>query len=248
YAESMLSYVEAHQLGTLVGSTTAGANGDIVRFDTLAGFYVVWSGMRVTRHDGSPFHREGVRPHVEVHPTLAGLRAGRDEVLEAGLGVVRAAPVRYIGGGGGGGSPSTHTSSVLRSWQVSSRHCRSPRHGIEPSHASPARSRATQVSSWHRAHGAHWPSTHGSPGPGAATHCTAVGEHTSLIARHERRSGLHISPEADSLKQASEPPTLQRWPSRHASTSSQGCPLSERATQVPCVGGMSPPSSGGSWQ
>lgn len=99
YAESMLSYVEAHQLGTLVGSTTAGANGDIVRFDTLAGFYVVWSGMRVTRHDGSPFHREGVRPHVEVHPTLAGLRAGRDEVLEAGLGVVRAAPLRYIGGG-----------------------------------------------------------------------------------------------------------------------------------------------------
>lgn len=89
YAESMLSYVEAHDLGTLVGTTTAGANGDIVRFDTLAGFYVVYSGMRVTRHDGSPFHHGGVRPEVEVHRTIAGLRAGRDEVLEAGLRVLR---------------------------------------------------------------------------------------------------------------------------------------------------------------
>jgi len=89
YAESMLSYVEAHQLGTLVGTTTAGANGDIVRFDTLAGFFVVYSGMRVTRHDGSPFHHGGVQPELEVHRTIAGLRAGRDEVLEAGLRVVR---------------------------------------------------------------------------------------------------------------------------------------------------------------
>lgn len=91
YAESMLSYVEAHELGTLVGTTTAGANGDIVRFDTLAGFYVIYSGMRVTRHDGSPFHHDGVRPQLEVHRTIEGLRAGRDEVLEAGLGVVREA-------------------------------------------------------------------------------------------------------------------------------------------------------------
>ena len=89
YAESMLSYVESHDLGTLVGQASAGANGDIVRYDTLGGFFVIYSGMRVTRHDGSPFHRGGVHPDLEVHPTIAGLRAGRDEVLEAGLGVVR---------------------------------------------------------------------------------------------------------------------------------------------------------------
>ncbi|MCH9682745.1 MAG: hypothetical protein K0V04_15020 [Deltaproteobacteria bacterium] len=89
YGESMLSYVEAHHLGTLVGTTTAGANGDIVRFDTVAGFYVIYSGMRVTRHDGSPFHRGGVAPNVEIHRTVEGLRQGNDEVLEAGLDVVR---------------------------------------------------------------------------------------------------------------------------------------------------------------
>ena len=43
--------------------------------------------MRVTRHDGrSPHHLVGVTPDVPVAPTLAGLRAGRDEVLERGAG------------------------------------------------------------------------------------------------------------------------------------------------------------------
>ena len=89
FAESVLGYVEAHDLGTLVGSATAGANGDIVRVDTLAGFFVVFTGMKVTRHDGSRFHVEGVQPRVAVAPSRRGLRAGVDEVLEAGLARVR---------------------------------------------------------------------------------------------------------------------------------------------------------------
>ncbi len=89
YAESILSYVQTHNLGTLVGSPTAGANGDIVRHDTLGGFYVVFSGMRVTRHDGTPFHNDGVTPDVETKPTLPGIAEGRDEVLERGLDVLR---------------------------------------------------------------------------------------------------------------------------------------------------------------
>ena len=89
YAESILAYVKTHGLGTLVGTATAGANGDIVRHDTLGGFYIVFSGMRVTRHDGTPFHNEGVQPDVTVLPTRAGIEAGRDEVLERGLEVLR---------------------------------------------------------------------------------------------------------------------------------------------------------------
>jgi hypothetical protein len=91
FAESVLMYVEAHDLGTLVGSPSAGADGDIVRVDTLGGFFVVFTGMKVTRHDGSRLHVEGVQPEVAVTPTRAGLRAGRDEVLDAGLARVRAA-------------------------------------------------------------------------------------------------------------------------------------------------------------
>lgn len=91
YAESILAYVKTHHLGTLIGSATAGANGDIVRHDSLAGFYVVFSGMRVTRHDGTVFHNEGVTPDLQRAPTLKGIAQGHDEVLDAGLAEVRRA-------------------------------------------------------------------------------------------------------------------------------------------------------------
>ncbi len=90
YSESVLSYVEAHDLGTIVGEEpSAGANGDIVRVDSLAGFFVVFSGMRVTRHDGRPFHVQGVAPQVEVTRTIEGLRAGKDEILDEALRLLR---------------------------------------------------------------------------------------------------------------------------------------------------------------
>jgi Peptidase family S41 len=85
YAESVMGYVGDAKLGTIVGSTTAGTNGNVASFPTPGGFSVGFTGMRVTRHDGrSPFHLVGVPPDVAVAPTIAGLRAGRDEVLERG--------------------------------------------------------------------------------------------------------------------------------------------------------------------
>jgi hypothetical protein len=46
---------------------------------------VLFTGMRVTRHDGSPFHLVGVVPRIPVEPTVEGIRAGRDDVLERAL-------------------------------------------------------------------------------------------------------------------------------------------------------------------
>jgi hypothetical protein len=43
----------------------------------------------VTRHDGrSTFHLHGMQPDIAASPTIAGVRAGRDEVLERGLAVI----------------------------------------------------------------------------------------------------------------------------------------------------------------
>lgn len=93
YAESVMGYVADRKLGTIVGGTTAGTNGNIASFVTPGGFSVGFTGMRVTRHDGhAPHHLVGVKPDVAVAPTLAGLRAGRDEVLERGLAIC--APAR----------------------------------------------------------------------------------------------------------------------------------------------------------
>jgi hypothetical protein len=90
YAESVMGYVADRRLGTIVGGTTAGTNGNVATFVTPGGFRVGFTGMRVTRHDGrSPHHLVGVVPDVPAAPTLEGLRTGRDEVMERGMAVAR---------------------------------------------------------------------------------------------------------------------------------------------------------------
>jgi C-terminal processing protease CtpA/Prc len=43
------------------------------------------SGVGVFRSDESPTQRIGIVPDIESKPTIAGLRAGRDEVLEVAI-------------------------------------------------------------------------------------------------------------------------------------------------------------------
>jgi peptidase S41-like protein len=91
YAESVMGYVSSHHLGTIVGATTAGTNGNVAAFSTPGGFSITFTGMRVTQHDGGPHHLVGVQPEIPVSPTIAGLRAGHDEVLDRALAVIRGA-------------------------------------------------------------------------------------------------------------------------------------------------------------
>jgi hypothetical protein len=90
YAESVMGYVTDHKLGTIVGGATAGTNGNVAMFELPSGFRVGFTGMLVTRHDGrSQHHLVGVKPDIPLEPTLAGLRAGRDELLERASGLIR---------------------------------------------------------------------------------------------------------------------------------------------------------------
>lgn len=89
YAESVMGIVEHYKLGTIVGSRTAGANGNVNAISLPGGFRIFFTGMRVLKHDGSQHHLVGIAPHVMVEPTIAGIRAGRDEVLERALEVAR---------------------------------------------------------------------------------------------------------------------------------------------------------------
>ena len=93
YAESVMGYVRDYKLGTIIGGTTAGANGNIASFNLPGGFSVVFTGMRVSRHDGrTAFHTAGVGADIPLEPTLEGIRAGRDEVLARALNVLRIQP------------------------------------------------------------------------------------------------------------------------------------------------------------
>ena len=68
-----------------IGSHTAGANGDVTNFFVPGGIRIGFTGQSVRHADGRQLQRIGLVPHVEVKPTIAGLRAGKDEVLEKAL-------------------------------------------------------------------------------------------------------------------------------------------------------------------
>jgi C-terminal processing protease CtpA/Prc len=84
-AESAALFFEAANGTRLVGSPSAGADGDITNTCLPGDVCVSFSGHEVRHADGRPLQRVGLKPDVEARPTLAGLRAGRDEVLERAL-------------------------------------------------------------------------------------------------------------------------------------------------------------------
>ena len=66
-----------------VGGPTMGANGDVTSFLLPGRVNVTFTGHDVRWADDKQLQRVGVQPDVAVAPTIAGTRAGRDEVLEA---------------------------------------------------------------------------------------------------------------------------------------------------------------------
>jgi C-terminal processing protease CtpA/Prc len=65
-----------------VGCPTTGANGEGSNFIVPGGIFVGMTGVGVSHPDGAQLQRIGILPDIPVHPTINGIRAGRDEVLE----------------------------------------------------------------------------------------------------------------------------------------------------------------------
>jgi C-terminal processing protease CtpA/Prc len=66
----------------IIGSQTAGADGSMSRIPLPGGHHTIISGNGVFYPDKSPTQKIGIIPDIEVLPTIDGIRAGRDEVLE----------------------------------------------------------------------------------------------------------------------------------------------------------------------
>lgn len=89
YAESVMRLIEHYKLGEIVGAATAGTNGNMAEIAAPSGCRTSFTAMRVTRIDGRRSHLIGVQPTIAAAPTIAGLAAGRDEVLDKALAYVR---------------------------------------------------------------------------------------------------------------------------------------------------------------
>jgi C-terminal processing protease CtpA/Prc len=84
-AEHTGLFLEAANGTKFIGSPTQGANGDVTNLSVPGGIYVRFTGQAVMHADGRQLQRVGLQPNVEVRPTVAGIRAGKDEVLERAI-------------------------------------------------------------------------------------------------------------------------------------------------------------------
>jgi C-terminal processing protease CtpA/Prc len=70
---------------TFIGSPTTGANGDVTFFIAPGNIRVNFSGHDVRWPDGRQLQRVGLQPDIYVRPTIEGIRAGKDEVLDRAI-------------------------------------------------------------------------------------------------------------------------------------------------------------------
>ncbi|MGF7218556.1 C-terminal processing protease CtpA/Prc [Spirosoma lacussanchae] len=73
----------------VLGSTTAAADGNVSPFELPGGLRTMISGIGVYYPDGRETQRVGVKVDVEYHPTQAGIKAGKDELLERAVSLIR---------------------------------------------------------------------------------------------------------------------------------------------------------------
>ncbi|PHI19955.1 hypothetical protein CEQ90_10420 [Lewinellaceae bacterium SD302] len=78
-----------HFRSTVVGSTTAGADGNVSQIILPGGIGTSISGIGVFYPDGSPTQRIGIVPDIEVVQDFAAIQAGRDAQLDMALEIIR---------------------------------------------------------------------------------------------------------------------------------------------------------------
>lgn len=67
---------------TVIGSTTAGADGNVSEIFLPGNIRTMISGIGVYYPDGTETQRIGIVPNVEIKPTIKGIAAGKDELLD----------------------------------------------------------------------------------------------------------------------------------------------------------------------
>ncbi|MRG46552.1 hypothetical protein GFS24_15625 [Chitinophaga sp. SYP-B3965] len=84
-SEWVTMILQAAMKVTVMGSQTAGADGDIFHFQLPGDYQGTLTGRRVSYPDGTESQRSGVKIDIIQYPTTAGLTAGRDELMEKAI-------------------------------------------------------------------------------------------------------------------------------------------------------------------
>jgi carboxyl-terminal processing protease len=73
---------------TVIGTPTAGADGNVSLIALPGGVRTYYSGLGVFYPDGGPTQRVGIVPDIELAPTILGIQSGTDELLARALQVI----------------------------------------------------------------------------------------------------------------------------------------------------------------
>jgi C-terminal processing protease CtpA/Prc len=84
-AEHTCLFLESTAGAKFIGSPTHGTNGDITYMRLPGGLRMIFTGQEVRHVDDRQLQKIGIQPDILVRPTLAGIRAGKDEVLDRAL-------------------------------------------------------------------------------------------------------------------------------------------------------------------
>jgi carboxyl-terminal processing protease len=84
-AEYTVMALEQHPKAIKIGSQTAGADGNISEVYLPGGIKTIFTGLGIFYPDYTETQRIGIIADIEVYPTIAGIHAGQDEVLEEAL-------------------------------------------------------------------------------------------------------------------------------------------------------------------
>lgn len=87
--ETYMDIIDNYGLAVTVGETTAGCNGNVNIIKLPCDYEVMWTGMKVMKHDGSQLYLTGFQPDYPVSKTIEGVLSGTDEELEKALEIAR---------------------------------------------------------------------------------------------------------------------------------------------------------------
>ncbi|MCD4794088.1 MAG: hypothetical protein K8R54_12690 [Bacteroidales bacterium] len=84
-AEFLTMALQTSENVTVIGSQTAGSNGNITQFEFPGKIKTVFSGIGIYYPDLTPTQRVGIKIDYEITPTIRGIQEGKDEILERAI-------------------------------------------------------------------------------------------------------------------------------------------------------------------
>lgn len=88
-AEFVVMALQSANNVTVLGSQTAGADGNVTSIDMPGAITASFSGLGVYYPDGTCAQREGVKIDIYVKPSIASIRKGKDKQLEKAYAILR---------------------------------------------------------------------------------------------------------------------------------------------------------------